>query len=74
MMRRRSPRRPPREARRRSRHTAPPADRLRAMRDEMIVHVLEADAAGDSTRGDRLARLARALDAELVAILAKGAA
>lgn len=35
------------------------------MRDEMIVHVLEADAAGDSTRGDRLARLARALDAEL---------
>jgi hypothetical protein len=74
MMRRRSPRRPPREARRRSRHTAPPAERLRAARDELIVHVLEADAAGDTARADRLARRARALDAELVATIAKGGA
>ena len=74
MMRRRSPRRPPLTTRRRSRHAAPPVDRLRAARDELIVHVLEADAAGDTARADRLARRARSLDAELVAMLAKGAA
>lgn len=74
MMRRRSPRRPPREARRRSRHTAPPAERLRAARDELVALAFEADAAGDAARADRLFRRAARLDAELVAMLAKGAA
>lgn len=73
MMRRRS-RRPPRESRRRARHAAPPADRLRSERDALVALAFEADAADDSARADRLFRRAARLDAELVAMLAKGAA
>lgn len=74
MIRRRSPRRPPLTTRRRSRHVAPPADRLRSERDELVALAFAADAAGDSARADRLFRRAARLDAELVAMLAKGAA